>query len=101
MDYLQKVNNVPFTYNIGKLCIEDPISVSRQFSLKFHAFYKTVLIKGSVLGEIDHFYWKKEYQARTKLLRVHTKVKKLMRLEIVMLKWKAKKKMNLKLWGNS
>ena len=66
MDYLQKVNNVPFTYNIGKLCIEDPISVSRQFSLKFHAFYKTVLIKGSVLGEIDHFYWKKEYQARTK-----------------------------------
>ena len=64
MDYLQKVNNVPFTYNIGKLCIEDPISVSRQFSFKFHAFFKTVLIKGSVLGEIDHFYWKKEYQAR-------------------------------------
>ena len=64
MDYLQKVNNVPFTYNIGKLCIEDPISVSRQFSFKFHAFFKTVLVKGSVLGEIDHFYWKKEYQAR-------------------------------------
>ena len=64
MDYLQKVNNVPFTYNIGKLCAEDPISVSRQFSLKFHAFFNTVLLKGSVLGEINHFYWKKEYQAR-------------------------------------
>ena len=59
MDYLQKANNVPFTYNIGKLCIEDTLSVSRQFSLKFYDLFKTVLIKGSLLGEIDHFYWKK------------------------------------------
>ena len=64
MDYLHKVSNVPFTYNIRKLCTEDPISVSRQFSFKFNAFFKTVLIKGSVLGEVDHFYWEKEYQAR-------------------------------------
>ena len=56
MDYLQKINNVPFTYNIGNLCAEDPISVSGQFSLKFHSFFNTVLIKSSVLGEIDHFY---------------------------------------------
>ena len=56
MDYLQKINNVPFTYNIGNVCAEDPISVSGQFSLKFHSFFNTVLIKSSVLGEIDHFY---------------------------------------------
>ena len=40
------------------------ISVSRKFSLKFHAFFRTVLLKGAVLGQVDHFYWKKEYQAR-------------------------------------
>lgn len=34
------------------------------FSLKFHAFFHTVIIKGAVLGTVDHFYWKKEYQAR-------------------------------------
>ena len=38
--------------------------VSRKFSLKFHAFFHTVVLKGAVLGQIDHFYWKKEYQAR-------------------------------------
>ena len=63
-NYLRKLNNVPHSYNIGKLCTEDPISVSRKFSQKFHAFFKTVLLKGEVLGTVEHFYWKKEYQAR-------------------------------------
>ena len=63
-NYLRKVNNVPSSYNIGRLCTEDPISVSSKFSLKFHAFFRTVLMKGDVLGKVDHFYWKKEYQAR-------------------------------------
>ena len=62
--YLRKVNNVSSSYNIGKLCTKDPISASRNFSLKFHAFFPTVVLKGAVLGEVDHFYWKKEYQAR-------------------------------------
>ena len=63
-NYLRRVNDVPSSYNIGRLCTEDPISVSRKFSLKFHAFFRTVLMKGDVLGKVDHFYWKKEYQAR-------------------------------------
>ena len=63
-EFLRRVNNVSSGYNIGKLCTEDPISVSRQFSLKFHAFFRIVLLKGEVLGKVDHFYWKKEYQAR-------------------------------------
>ena len=50
--------------NIGKLCTEDPISVSIKFSLKFHTFFNRVIRKGKVLGEVDHLYWKKEYQAR-------------------------------------
>ena len=40
--YLRTVNNVPDSYNNGKLCTEDPVSVSRQFSNKFHAFFKKV-----------------------------------------------------------
>ena len=32
-EFLRKVNNVP--HNMGKLCVEDPISVSRNFPLKF------------------------------------------------------------------
>ncbi|CAI8013557.1 hypothetical protein GBAR_LOCUS8580, partial [Geodia barretti] len=63
-EFLRKVNNVPPSYNIGKLCVEDPISVSRKFSLKFHAFFRKVILKGQVLGVVDHFYWKKEYQNR-------------------------------------
>ena len=62
--YLRKVNNVPEDYPIGKLCTEDPISVSRKFSQKFHAFFQSVLIKGAILGQVSHFYWKKEYQNR-------------------------------------
>ena len=64
INYLKKVNNVPDNYPHGKLCTEDPISVSRKFSQKFHSFFQTVLVKGLVLGAISHFFWKKEYQAR-------------------------------------
>ena len=64
VSYLRSLNDVPDSYNIGKLCTEDPISVSRQFSHKFHAFFQKVLIKGEVLGCVDHYFWKKEYQAR-------------------------------------
>ena len=63
-EYLRRVNDVSPSYDIGKLCTEDPISVSRKFSLKFHAFFRTVVVKGEVLGKVEHFYWKKEYQAR-------------------------------------
>ena len=58
------MNAVPDSYPIGKLCCEDPISVSRKFSLKFHAFFKAVIVKGKVLGNVTHYFFKKEYQAR-------------------------------------
>jgi len=62
--YLRKVNGVAYDFPIGKLCAEDPVSVSRKFSKKFHDFYNTVIIKGQALGKVVHFYWKKEYQSR-------------------------------------
>ena len=62
-EYLRLVNEVPVNYSMSKLCTEDPISVSRQFSQKFRAFFQEVIVKGEVLGKVDHFFWKKEYQA--------------------------------------
>ena len=61
--YLHKVNDVPDGYPIGKLCAEDPLSVSRKFSKKIHDFFNIVILKGQVLGTVSHFFWKKEYQA--------------------------------------
>jgi len=60
-DFLRSLNNVSSSYDIGNLCTADPISI--RFSKKFHAFFNTVLMKGEVLSKVDHFYWKKEYQA--------------------------------------
>ena len=54
MDYL-----LTLTPNIAQLCTEDPVCVSRQFSSKFHAFFKTVIIKGEVLGKVTNYYLKK------------------------------------------
>ena len=62
--YLHKVNDIPDGYPIGKLCAEDPLLVSRKFSKKFHDFFEIVIIKGEVLGKVDQFFWKKEYQMR-------------------------------------
>lgn len=62
--YLRKVNHVPDSYPIGKLCCEDPVSVSHKFSQKFHTFFNTVILKKQVLGIVEHYFFKKEYQTR-------------------------------------
>ena len=38
--------------------------MSRKFSQKFHDFFKTVILKGAVLGTVTHHFYKKEYQSR-------------------------------------
>uniref|UniRef100_A0A1X7UG60 Uncharacterized protein n=1 Tax=Amphimedon queenslandica TaxID=400682 RepID=A0A1X7UG60_AMPQE len=45
-EYWHKVNTVPLSYNTSKLSTEDPVSVLRQFSLKFNEMLNKVLIKG-------------------------------------------------------
>ena len=62
--YLRTVNKVPDSYPIERLCTEDPISVSRKFTQKFRDFFTTILLQGEVLGEVTHYFWKKEYQSR-------------------------------------
>ena len=44
-NYLRKINDLPDSYPIGKLCTEDPISVLRKFSQKFHDFFQKVIVK--------------------------------------------------------
>ena len=52
------------SYPLAKLCAEDPLSVSRNFSQKFHHFFNTVILNGAVLGTVTHHFYKKEYQSR-------------------------------------
>ena len=54
--YLVAINNVPDSYNNGKFCTEDLVSVCRQFSNKFHAFFKRVLLKENVPGVVSHYF---------------------------------------------
>ena len=55
--FLTKINNVPNSYPIGKLCCDDPISVSRKFSLKFHCVFHHAIIK--IFGKVSHYFVKK------------------------------------------
>jgi hypothetical protein len=45
-----------------KLHVEDPVSVSREFTYKFNSFFNSFIMSGVVLGSLHHFY-RKEYQA--------------------------------------
>ena len=38
--------------------------MSRKFTEKFRDFFTTILLQGEVLGEVTHYFWKKEYQSR-------------------------------------
>uniref|UniRef100_A0A1X7UJL4 Helitron helicase-like domain-containing protein n=1 Tax=Amphimedon queenslandica TaxID=400682 RepID=A0A1X7UJL4_AMPQE len=60
--YLRKVNNAPQSYSISRLCTEYPVSVSRQFSYKFKDFFNIVILQRGVLGKVEQYYVKKEYQ---------------------------------------
>ena len=52
-NYLRRVNNVPSSYDIGRLCTEDPILVSRQFSLKWRGLPVRSLTRSPTLTYID------------------------------------------------
>ena len=58
-NYFRKLNKVPPSYSISKLCTEDPISVSRKFSSKFHAFFHKVILNGGILGDVTHYTGKR------------------------------------------
>ena len=56
MEFVCKVNDAPPKYSVAKLCVENPVSVSRKYSLKFYAFFREVIMKVQVLGIVDHLY---------------------------------------------
>ena len=47
--YLRKMNDVPDNYPIGKLCTEDPVSVTRKFEQKFRNFFIIIILNGQAL----------------------------------------------------
>ena len=63
--YLKKLNDdhsdIAIRYQGSALKIR-PTSVSRKFSSNFHDLLNTAI--RSVLGVVEHFFWKKEYQMR-------------------------------------
>lgn len=62
--FLRNLNAVSDRYPIWRLCTEDPISVSRKFSANFRVLFNTAILNGAVLGRVEHYLYKKEYQAR-------------------------------------
>ena len=58
VEYPKKVNGIPLDQkvNSGKFYTQDPISVTCQFSHKFNSFFRTMMEKGKVLGEVEHYY---------------------------------------------
>ena len=42
-EFVRKVNDAPPKYNVAKLCVEDPVSVSRKYSLKFLSFFREII----------------------------------------------------------
>lgn len=67
-DYLKLMNqDLPKidTLNFNQLMAIDPVSVSVYFEKKFRTFFKIVIkAKNGPLGEVEHYFWRREYQAR-------------------------------------
>ena len=58
------INEHSDSYPISRLCTEDPISVSRNFRQIFMTCSTQPYLKESVLGVVEHVFWKKEFQMR-------------------------------------
>lgn len=58
------LDNIDST-SLNQLISIDPVSTSIFFEKKFRSFLNNVLLaKNSPLGEIEHYFWRREYQAR-------------------------------------
>uniref|UniRef100_A0A1X7U7S1 Helitron helicase-like domain-containing protein n=1 Tax=Amphimedon queenslandica TaxID=400682 RepID=A0A1X7U7S1_AMPQE len=66
--YLRKVNNAPQSYSISRLCTEDPVSVSQQFSYKMKNFFNIVIHQRGVLGKVEQYYVKKNIKCVVRLI---------------------------------
>jgi ATP-dependent DNA helicase PIF1 len=50
----------------GELCSCDPVSVCRHYHARFHAILNNLILTKDkpVLGEVEHYFWRVEYQMR-------------------------------------
>ena len=62
--YLRTVNNVPQTYKLLDCVLRTQYLYHDSFRTNSMISFNTVIMKSAVLGAVDHYYWKKEYQMR-------------------------------------
>lgn len=50
----------------GELCACDPVSVCRHYHNRFHSILRNLILSKSnpVLGQVEHYFWRVEYQMR-------------------------------------
>ena len=67
--------------------MEDPVSVSRKFSQKFHDFFSSIILKGNALGKVTHHFYKRNIKPEElPIIIYYSGLKKLQYLGKVLLK---------------
>jgi|GEM_PF-3635344 len=66
IEYLRDIHKVPenVTMNPNELIVSDPVSVSRFIDTKFRAMLDFILSPDHPIGEVEHYFYRREYQAR-------------------------------------
>ena len=63
-DYLITVNPSMKNNTISEMIALDPIATSRFFDNKFKAFLDFIKSPDNTIGEVEHYFWRREYQSR-------------------------------------
>lgn len=64
IEYLREVNPTMTDASDNFLIATDPVSVSRFMDNKFRAMLDFICSKSNPIGEVIHYFWRREYQTR-------------------------------------
>ena len=64
IEYLREINPEMSTKSANELIASDPVSVSRYIENKFHAMLNFICSNDHPIGEVTHYFWRREYQGR-------------------------------------
>ena len=63
--YICEVNNwKSSSLSVSELVAKDPVSTSRFLDNKFRAMLDFICSKDAPIGEVTHYFWRREYQGR-------------------------------------
>lgn len=64
-EYIREVNGPEMAnMSTSELVARDPVSASRYLDNKFRAMLKFICSKDNPIGEVSHYFWRREYQGR-------------------------------------